>query len=235
MIIIPARLASTRFPKKILVDIKGLPMLIRTARLALDIDKTIVACDDEETLAVCKSHGVGAVMTSLNHASGTDRINEACQILGLNENEIIINLQADEPFLEPEVLQSFVNFTKRATGNFIMTSAYKTITSKEADCPNLVKVVLDSKSCAIYFSRAKIPFDRDKNLSEYCGHLGLYGFSRQSLAKFCNLGVCDLENVEKLEQLRAIYNGLPISMLKVNTKSFGIDTPQDLQKALAHQ
>jgi 3-deoxy-manno-octulosonate cytidylyltransferase (CMP-KDO synthetase) len=232
VIIIPARLASTRFPRKILVDIDGLPMVIRSAKLALSVDDTIIACDDAETLKVCENFGVKAVMTSQNHASGTDRISEACKILGLSDFETVINLQADEPFLEKKVLADFVKFTKNQNSDFVMTSAYKSVSEKDAECPNLVKVVLNSTNHAIYFSRAKIPFDRDGGFKNYLGHLGLYGFNVKSLSKFCELNASELENIEKLEQLRAISNSLPIAMLKVETSSFGIDTPSDLSKAL---
>ncbi len=207
-------------------------MIVRTAKLAQAIDDTVVACDDEETVAICSKYDVKSVLTDKNHASGTDRINEACTILGLNEDEIVVNLQGDEPFLEQAVLKSFVEFTKRCQDDFVMTSAYKVISPTDANCPNLVKVVLDESKKAIYFSRSKIPYDRDGGLNEYFGHLGLYGFSRKSLAKFCSLKPTFLENTEKLEQLRAISNRLLISMLEVSTNSFGIDTKEDLEKAL---
>ena len=236
MIIIPARLNSSRFENKILVDILGLPMVIRTAKQVSSLDKVVIATDSQEVINLAQKHGFQAVMTSKEHQSGTDRINEATNILNLAEDEIIINVQADEPFIEPEVIQTVINRVKQVVNNnenVMITSCYKEINSNLADDPNHVKVILDENSNAIYFSRAKIPYHRDHyDSSNYNGHLGIYGFTKKALNNFCKLKVSKLENIEKLEQLRAIDNDYKIAMVKVSSKSFGIDTEEDLKNAL---
>lgn len=234
MIIIPARVASSRFPNKVLADINGLPMVIATAERVKSIDEVVIATDAAEVLEVAKQHGYKAVMTSDRHKSGTDRINEAAHILGANEDEIIINVQADEPFIEPEVIQSVydrVQFAKNSQEGVMMVSAYKEIDPQFANDPNHVKVIMDYQGYAIYFSRSKIPYDREEHLN-YFGHLGIYGFTKNSLDAFCRLENAILEDIEKLEQLRAIYYGEKIAMVEVQSKSFGIDTKEDLERAL---
>jgi 3-deoxy-manno-octulosonate cytidylyltransferase (CMP-KDO synthetase) len=234
MIIIPARLNSSRFENKILVDILGLPMVIRTAKRVEQLDDVVIATDSKDVIELAKRFNVKAVMTSSEHQSGTDRINEAVSILELKDDEIVINVQADEPFIEPEVVQAVIDEVKKLQSNdFAMVSCYKEITSEMADDPNHVKVVCDDNSDAIYFSRAKIPYHRDHyNNTKYKGHLGIYGFTKKSLNDFCMLKSSELEQTEKLEQLRALSNGQKISMVKVESKSFGIDTKEDLENAL---
>ena len=234
MIIIPARVASSRFPSKVLADICGVPMMIATARRVEKIDRVAIATDDEEVMEIARKFGFEAVMTSSSHKSGTDRINEAAQILGVDENEIIVNVQADEPFIEPEVVQAVHDRVRRAVDlneDIMMASCYKPIDPAFADDPNHVKVIMDVNGYAIYFSRSKIPYDREEH-HDYFGHLGIYGFTKKSLDAFCKLGSCMLEDIEKLEQLRAIYYGHKVAMIEVNSKSFGIDTKEDLQRAL---
>ncbi|RXJ96654.1 3-deoxy-manno-octulosonate cytidylyltransferase [Arcobacter sp. AHV-9/2010] len=235
MIIIPARLNSSRFANKILVDILGLPMVIRTAKQVSSLDKVVIATDSSEVMDLAKEHGFDAVMTSVNHNSGTDRINEAVNRLNLSDDEIIVNVQADEPFIEVDVVKAVIKRVQEIKNqdDILITSCYKEINSENADDPNLVKVVLNEDENAIYFSRAKIPYHRDHSEnSTYFGHLGIYGFTKKSLNKFCSLNPSKLENIEKLEQLRAIDNGFKIAMVKVNSKSFGIDTQEDLNRAL---
>ena len=234
MIVIPARLASSRFANKVLADIGGIPMVVRTAKRVEHLDDVVVACDDESIITTCKKHNVKAMLTSTTHKSGTDRINECVNILGLDKNELIINVQADEPFIEPEVVQKVIDRVKEIKNQaFSMVSCYKDISSEIADDPNHVKVVCDENDNAIYFSRAKIPYHRDHyHNSSYKGHLGIYGFTKQSLNYFCSLKPSILETTEKLEQLRVISNAKVISMVKVDSKSFGIDTKEDLENAL---
>ncbi len=234
MIIIPARVASNRFANKVLADIKGLPMVVATAKRVEEIDEVVIATDSEEVVQVAKKYDIKAVMTSDIHKSGTDRINEAASILGIGSDEIIVNVQADEPFIEPEVVESIYNRVNQAIRegeSFMMVSCYKRIESSFADDPNHVKVVVDHNDNAIYFSRSKIPYDRQEH-HDYLGHLGVYGFTRKSLEKFCTLGVSPLEDIEKLEQLRALYFGKKILMVEVESRSFGIDTKEDLKRAL---
>jgi len=236
MIIIPARLNSSRFTNKILVDILGLPMVIRTAKQVSALDDVTIATDSQEVINLAKKHGLNAVMTSSSHNSGTDRINEAAKILALKDDDIIINVQGDEPFIEEEVVQAVINRVKEIKTNkedIMMVSCYKKISSNLADDPNHVKVLLNSKNNASYFSRSKIPYHRDHHdASLYNGHLGIYGFTVKSLNTFCNLSDAPIEHIEKLEQLRAIYHEEKISMVEVQSNSFGIDTQEDLDNAL---
>ncbi|NLK66271.1 MAG: 3-deoxy-manno-octulosonate cytidylyltransferase [Campylobacteraceae bacterium] len=232
MIVIPARLKSTRFENKILADIKGVPMFIRTAMNASKVDEAIIAVDDESVLKIAEKHGFKAVLTNPNHQSGTDRINEAVSKLNLNDDEVIINLQGDEPFFEIENLSKFKEFASLAIKNgAFMASAYKLIESKEADNPNLVKVVCDEFSNAIYFSRSVIPYPRE-SFEGYKGHIGLYAYSVKSLREFCEFSESVLEKTEKLEQLRALSNGKKIAMCELKSRSIGIDTKEDLELAL---
>lgn len=234
MIIIPARIASTRFPNKILADIDGIPMVIRTAKAVQNVDKVLIATDSKDVVNVAKSYGIEAIMTSATHQSGTDRIYEAAKHVGLKRDEIVLNVQGDEPFIEEEVVQAVFDLThhNRIHTDVIMNSCYKILTPNQAQDPNSVKVVTDSSDMALYFSRSKIPYPRDEEYKTYKGHIGIYGFTMASLEIFCSLTIAPLEEIEKLEQLRALFHGYKIGMCGVETKSFGIDTLEDLQKAL---
>ena len=233
MIIIPARLKSSRFENKILTKIDGLEMVIRTAKRVEGLDDICIATDSEEVLNLAIEYGFNAVMTDINHTSGTDRINEAAGILGLADDEIVINVQADEPYIERDIVEKIINETKRIShdNNTLMVSCYKKINSEAADDPNHVKVVVGQGNEALYFSRSKIPHHRDHHdNSEYFGHLGIYGFTTNSLRTFCSYEESTLEQLEKLEQLRALSNGKKVKMIEVQSKSFGIDTEEDLRK-----
>ncbi len=244
MIIIPARLKSTRLPNKLLLPLGGVPLIIRTAKNAEKIDDVVVACDDEAILEVCKAHKIHALLTSPLHSSGTDRCAEVARELDLPRNEIVINLQGDEPYLEESVVES-LNDSMRHT--HFMASCYKEISAESAVDSNLVKVVISNDNFALYFSRSVIPFKREDsaNLSNrganpsanhadspiYNGHIGIYGFFAWSLAEFCALPKSPLESIEKLEQLRALWHRKEIFMTKVSTKSIGIDTESDYKNA----
>ncbi|CAA6803303.1 MAG: 3-deoxy-manno-octulosonate cytidylyltransferase (EC [uncultured Sulfurovum sp.] len=234
MIIIPARIGSSRFPNKVLADVAGLPMVIRTAKAVENIDNVAIATDSEEVINIAKSYGVTAIMTSIEHNSGTDRIFEAAQKLNLDDDEVIINVQGDEPFIEEEVVKAVYDLTVQNKDNtkIMMNSCYKMMSNPEADDPNIVKLITTDDDKALYFSRAKIPYPRDHHFNDYKGHLGIYGFTKKSLETFCKLSSAPLEEIEKLEQLRALYHGFNIAMVKVETKSFGIDTVEDLENTL---
>jgi 3-deoxy-manno-octulosonate cytidylyltransferase (CMP-KDO synthetase) len=231
MIIIPARLSSSRLPNKVLAKIEDKPMIIWCAEVAKQVDDVCIATDSQEVVNVCMSYGFNAVMTDENHQSGSDRIKEAADILGLKDNDIVINMQGDEPFLEPEILKAVKEKLKRIKNrDFAMVSCYKEIDEISASDPNLVKVIMDKNKDAIYFSRSKIPYNRDDVPHQYFGHIGIYGFLKRSLDEFVQMKGT-LEHIEKLEQLRVIENGKKIAMIKVETNSFGIDTKDDLEKA----
>jgi 3-deoxy-manno-octulosonate cytidylyltransferase (CMP-KDO synthetase) len=234
MIIIPARLASTRFPNKILTDVLGLPMVIRTARAVSEIDDVLIAADSGKVVEIAQKHGLKAILTSPSHNSGTDRIAEAAVKLGLDGRDTVINVQADEPFIEPEVVLALKRRVEELSSkqDWVMASCFKSVPADLARDPNLVKVVVDEDGRALYFSRAQIPYDRENRGCDYFGHLGLYGFTAKSLSEFCTLSPSALEETEKLEQLRALAHGKRIDMVKVESKSFGIDTKEDLARAV---
>lgn len=232
MIIIPARLASTRMPNKILREINGVPMFVATARRVSAADEVAIAADDEGVVQIAQKFGFKAVMTSRAHQSGTDRINEAAGILGVKDSEIIINVQADEPFIEPENIVKFREFCEKNAARAFMFSCFKIVGSELADDKNLVKVVTDDAGYALYFSRSRIPFDRAP-FDAYKAHLGIYGYSAANLKRFCSFAPSTLENTEKLEQLRALSNGEKILMLEVQSDSIGIDCEEDLKRARA--
>lgn len=208
-------------------------MVIRTVKRVESIDRVVVACDDEKILEVCTTYGIEARLTSTTHKSGTDRINECAQLLDIPNDELIINVQADEPFIETEVLTLLIerlNELKTQKAPFVMASCYNAINSESAQDPNMVKVITDDAHNAIYFSRSPIPYNRSGE-ANYFGHIGIYGFTKKSLHDFCALGEAPLEDIEKLEQLRALYHGKKISMIKVASSGFGIDTIEDLERA----
>lgn len=231
MIIIPARLNSTRFKDKILCKIDGVPMFIKTALNAKSCGKVLVACDDDISIKIARSYNLNAIITKKEHESGTDRIQEAVSKLALDNDEVIINLQADEPFFEKENLMKFIEFSSHSIkkGSF-MASCFKYVTKDKAKDPNLVKLVTNINNDGIYFSRSLIPYPRNE-VQTYKVHIGIYAYSVINLKEFCSLKTKELENAEKLEQLRAIQSGKRISMLEIKTSSLGIDTIQDLKVA----
>ncbi len=232
MFIIPARLASTRFKEKILADIGGVPMFVRTAQNVAKAGRVLVACDNESVLETANKFGIEAVLTSTSHESGTDRLNEAASRLALPDNELVINVQADEPFFEAENLAKFAAFAERAVlkeGAF-MASCYKKVGASEAANANLVKVVTSVSGHALYFSRSLLPFPRAA-CESFLAHIGIYAYSVANLREFCTLPSRELENVEKLEQLRALQSDKKIAMMEIQTQSIGIDTEEDLAEA----
>jgi 3-deoxy-manno-octulosonate cytidylyltransferase (CMP-KDO synthetase) len=233
MIIIPARLKSTRLPNKVLAKIGETPMVIKTAQRVKELDSVVIATDSKEVLEVAKEYDIDAILTSSDHKSGTDRIYEAAKKLNLADNEAIINVQADEPFIEQDVVSKLIELTKKYadTPDIIATTCYKLIDSNHAQDPNIVKVVTNLNNMALYFSRLPIPYARESKLDSYKAHLGLYGFTMQKLEQFCHMGSGILEDIEKLEQLRILDNGYKIALVEVVSSSFGIDTPQDLERA----
>ena len=232
MIIIPARLKSTRLENKILKEIRGLPMFIATAKRVSEVDEICIAVDDEKVFQIAQEYKFKAILTSKNHQSGTDRLNEACQKLGLKDDELIINVQADEPFIEPFNIAKFKDFATLALQNkAFMASCFKEVGAKECEDSNLVKVVTNLQGDALYFSRSKIPYEREK-YSNFKAHLGIYAYSVKSLREFCKFEPSRLEKAEKLEQLRALENGKNIKMLQIETKSIGIDSEEYYKRAL---
>lgn len=229
--IIPARYASTRFPGKPLADIAGKPMFFHVYERAIkcpDLAKTVLATDDERIYSAAKTLGVPVVMTRKDHPSGTDRVLEAAKLLNLPEDSVIVNIQGDEPLLEPAMLTELVGPFVSSDNIEVTTLARKT-GGNEAGNPNLVKVVFSKTGKALYFSRSPVPYYRDKQGGDYFGHVGLYAFRMKTLIKFVSLGPSSLETAEKLEQLRLLENDISVHVVITDYKSAGVDCPEDLK------
>jgi 3-deoxy-manno-octulosonate cytidylyltransferase (CMP-KDO synthetase) len=227
--VIPARLASTRLPRKMLRPIAGKPLLAWVAQAALQadcLDRVLVATDAEEIAALCREIGVPCQMTSPDLASGTDRVHA----VALEEPaDVYLNIQGDEPLLCAEQLQTLVELMRRP-GVEVGTLA-TACAAHDVDNPNAVKVVMDSAGRALYFSRAAIPFDRDRsgNVARW-KHLGFYGYTREALLRFPTLPASKLEVAERLEQLRVLEAGIQIHVAVTEHDSIGVDTEEDLQR-----
>jgi len=229
--VIPARYESTRLPRKLLRDICGKPLLQWTYEAAAKaklLDKLIIACDDEKIMAACRSFGADCVMTALEHKSGTDRIAEAVASL---DACIVINIQADEPLIDPAVIDSLAE-TMLADPRLVMVTVKRRIIDEaEINNPNVVKVVCDKDGYALYFSRYAIPYRRDAGASAaYFKHLGIYAYTKDFLYVFKKLAVSSLENAEKLEQLRVLEAGYKIRLIETMVDTVGVDTADDLEK-----
>ncbi len=242
--LIPARYGSTRFPGKPLAILKDKPIIqhvYERAKSSKLIKDVFVATDDIRIVKVVESFGGKAIMTSEKHPSGTDRVAEAVAYLhqegyNLNENSIIVNLQGDEPLINPNMIDKLIEIMEGET-NSIGTLAKRIEKEEDFYNPNIVKVVFDKKGYALYFSRSPIPFDRDKFLKGSSiinfmyKHIGIYGYSVKILYEFVKLPQSILEKIESLEQLRALENGIRIKVGITEYDSFGIDTPEDLEVA----
>lgn len=236
--IIPARLQSTRLPEKVLADICGQTMLQRVYQLAVStdlFDHVIVATDSEKVMLHCIECNMRAMITSDEHVSGTDRIAEVAEMM---DSDIVINIQADEPFLEASAIKSLV--TLMMNENVSIGTLTKVIENTESLLDyNTVKLVKDTNNRILYFSRQAIPAHRDIPYREwldhasYFQHIGVYGFKRKALLEITALSPSELELSEKLEQLRWLSNGYDVHSVTVNSNSFGIDTEEDLEKARA--
>jgi 3-deoxy-D-manno-octulosonate cytidylyltransferase len=226
--VIPARYGSTRLPGKPLCEINGLPLVMwvyNSAMKAGVFDRVIVATDDQRIGDAVKKHGGEYVMTASDHARGTDRVYEA--VGGLKCTHIV-NLQGDEPLVPAFVLENFVCELKKIDHNSLLTIA-SDATMNERDNPNVVKVVLNQEGEALYFSRSPIPYDC-KGEGTFLKHKGIYGFTLDSLRRYCGFPQGELEKRESLEQLRALEYGMKIRCLVCNFESIGIDTAEDLQR-----
>ena len=244
VVIIPARLASTRLPNKPLADLGGKPMVVRVAeRAALSgAERIIVATDHEDIAAACIMHGVEVCMTRADHPSGTDRIAEVARMLALPDDAVVVNLQGDEPLIDPALLAATAQLI--GAGVPMATCAHPISEAIEAFNPNVVKVVLDKQGRALYFSRATIPWDRDgfavsrETLPKGCQplrHVGLYAYSNQFLQAYPGLEASPLEAIEALEQLRVLWHGFPIAVHITDTApAAGVDTPEDLARVRLH-
>ena len=228
--VIPARLASTRLPRKMLREIAGKPLIgvvyeaVRSSPLLADV---IVATDSEEIMGVCRDHKWKSQMTSSVHRSGTERVHEVSE---RESADVYINVQGDEPLVRSEQIATLLRVMENAAAQVgtVMTPAVEI----DIPNPNAVKVVTDLNGRALYFSRATIPFDRDGTQPRYFKHLGLYAYRKAALDRFVKLPESSLEKSERLEQLRFLENGIPIFVGETPYDSVGVDTEEDLQRVI---
>ena len=240
-VLIPARMASSRLPDKPLADLAGLPMVVRVAHRANEssASRVVVATDDARVLAACQSHGVEAIMTRSDHLSGSDRLAEACEVLKLKDQEIVVNVQGDEPLIAPESIDAVAKLLATRDDCSMSTLAHAIDVVEEFSSPHVVKVVLDVRDTALYFSRAPIAWWRD-GFSDGIHHLpspaplrhvGLYAYRVAFLRVFPQLTPAPLEMLESLEQLRALWHGHRIAVhVSEHAPGPGIDTPDDLAR-----
>jgi 3-deoxy-manno-octulosonate cytidylyltransferase (CMP-KDO synthetase) len=242
-VLIPARLASTRLPRKPLADIAGQPMVVRVAqRAALSgAARVVVAADDAEIVSVCEAHGVAARLTRIDHVSGSDRLAEACELLGLDGDDVVVNVQGDEPLIDPALIGRCAALLRERPDCVMSTAAHAITEAAELDNPNIVKVVLDASGRALYFSRAPLPWWRDRPSGSSAlpepaplRHVGLYAYRAGFLRRFPQLAASPLEQIEALEQLRVLWHGERIVVhVAEAAPGAGVDTPQDLERVRA--
>lgn len=240
-VLIPARMASTRLPDKPLADIAGLPMVVRVAQRASTAGafQVVVAADDLRIVQACESHGVRALLTRQDHASGSDRLAEACEQLGLDGQDLVVNVQGDEPLIDPALISACAELLEAHPECSVATSAHAINDEADFRNPNVVKVVTDQAQRALYFSRAPIPWWRDGAKAGQAAlppfpalrHIGLYAYRAATLRRFPSLPPAPMEQVEALEQLRFLWQGERIAVhITAHVPQAGVDTPEDLAR-----
>jgi 3-deoxy-manno-octulosonate cytidylyltransferase (CMP-KDO synthetase) len=242
VILIPARLASTRLPRKPLADLAGKPMVVRVAErmAASGAARVVVAGDDASIVEACRAHGVQALLTRTDHASGSDRLAEAAEQLELADHTIVVNVQGDEPLIDPALARRCAELLQQRDDCVMSTAAHALHDEAEFANPNVVKVVLDRHGVALYFSRAPIPFWRDgrgarPHEPQPLRHIGIYGYRAGFLRRFPALPAADIERCEALEQLRVLWWGHRIAVHVADAAPGpGVDTPEDLARVRAH-
>ena len=243
-VLVPARLASTRLPGKPLADIGGTPMIVRVARQAAlsSASTVVVAADHVDIVAACVAHGVQALLTRDDHATGSDRLAEACVLLGLDGRSVVVNVQGDEPLIDPALIDACAALLSQRPDCVMSTAAHAIDTMDEFDNPNVVKVVLDAAHNALYFSRAPIPWWRDAQAAGRntvpapapLRHIGLYAYHAGFLRRFPSLPPSPLEGIEALEQLRVLWHGERVVVHVSDVRPGpGVDTPEDLARVRA--
>lgn len=231
---IPARYEASRFPGKLMQDLAGKPVIVRTyeaARSTQLFDEVYVVTDSKLIFSEIEKHGGQAIMSQKEHECGSDRIAEAVQDMNV---DIVINVQGDEPFINKKALSQLLNVFETDKEKHIDLASLKVKLTTEQDIinPNHVKVITDLNNFALYFSRSAIPFHRAKELEvDYFKHVGIYAFRKEALMAFYNLPMSPLEAAEKIECIRYLENGKTIKMVETQEVSIGIDTPEDLEKA----
>ena len=243
-VLIPARMASSRLPDKPLADIAGLPMVVRVAQRAQQSAATrvVVAADDARIVAACQTHGIDAVLTRTDHPSGSDRLAEACDLLKLQDNDVVVNVQGDEPLIDPASIDAAAQLLQTRNDCSMSTLAHAIDNVADFANPNVVKVVLDARNTALYFSRAPIAWWRDGFANGVTTlpnpaplrHIGLYGYRVGFLREFPKLAQAPIEITESLEQLRAMWHGHRIAVhVTEHAPGPGVDTPEDLERVRA--
>lgn len=234
-IIIPARLASTRLPNKVLLDINGKPMLQYVYERALQSGaaQVVIATDSDEVKHAAEKFGAQVCMTAVEHRSGTERLAEAIKILNYSDDQIIVNVQGDEPLISPKLIAQTAADLAAHPEAAAATLCERITNAADINNPNVVKVVCDAKNFALYFSRAPIAWDRDGASADtqYYRHIGLYAYRVRTIQQYINWPICYLERMECLEQLRLLWNGSKIYVTQIEAAySLGIDTIEDLKK-----
>jgi 3-deoxy-manno-octulosonate cytidylyltransferase (CMP-KDO synthetase) len=243
-VLIPARLASSRLPNKPLADLLGLPMVVRVAQRALasGAQQVVVAADAASIVQACQDHGVQALLTHTDHASGSDRLAEACTLLQLADDHIVVNVQGDEPLIDPALIGAVAQALARSNSAVMSTAVHPIDRLEDFTNPNVVKAVLDAQGHALYFSRAPIPWWRDGWTQGASAlptpaplrHIGIYAYRAAFLRRFPGLSSAPLEQTEALEQLRVLWHGLRIAVhCTAQVPGPGVDTPEDLAKVRA--
>ncbi|MBE9516779.1 MAG: 3-deoxy-manno-octulosonate cytidylyltransferase [Proteobacteria bacterium] len=239
IVIIPARHASSRLPGKPLADIHGQPLIQHVYRCATasSADRVVIATDDQRIVDAAATFGAEAVMTREDHASGTDRIAEVVELLQLPDDEIVINVQGDEPMMPAALIDQVANTLSTHARAGMATAMHALDSAEEMHDPNVVKVVTDKDGYAIYFSRAPIPYRRDELGQAHDGayrHVGIYGYRAAFIKQYALWPACDLEQIERLEQLRVLWNGERIAVCDAcELPGPGVDTADDLQRVIA--
>jgi 3-deoxy-manno-octulosonate cytidylyltransferase (CMP-KDO synthetase) len=226
--VIPARLASTRLPRKMLREIQGRPLVVlayQAVRSSPGLDDVIIATDSEEILEACRKHACHARMTSSQHRSGTERVHEISQSV---EADVYMNVQGDEPMIQAAHVATLVELMKDK--NIPVGTLRTPATPEDIANPNAVKVVTDLSNRALYFSRSTIPYDRGASQPRYFKHLGIYAYRKAALERFVTLPESSLERAERLEQLRFLENGIPIYAAETPYDSVGVDTQEDFAR-----
>ena len=241
-VVIPARMASSRLPNKPLADIGGLPMVVRVAQRACQSQarQVVVAADDARIVQACQSHGVTALLTRQDHLSGSDRLAEACQLLGLAAEDVVVNVQGDEPLILPQLINDVAMLLAQRPEASMSTAAHAIGSLEEFMNPNVVKLVMDARQSALYFSRAPIPWWRDGQSGGSfqtlptpapLRHIGIYAYRAAFLSGFPHLPPAPLETMESLEQLRVLWHGHRIAVhVTEQAPGPGVDTPEDLER-----
>lgn len=242
-VLIPARLASSRLPNKPLADLCGVPMVVRVAQRVRsgvgDGVRVVVAGDHSSIIEACQNHGIDAVLTRVDHPSGSDRLAEACELLNLSGDDVVVNVQGDEPLIDPALVQAVAAALQSQAQAVMSTAAHAIDNLADFTNPNVVKVVIDAKGLALYFSRAPIAWWRDGFADGVVAlpqpaplrHIGIYAYRAGFLRQFPTLAQAPIEITESLEQLRALWHGFRISVhITDHAPGAGVDTPDDLAR-----